>query len=161
MSTLLLIAGALMLSAGVVEAFRHPSSGAMFSFAGLVAMWDSGHLPGITGQAILFWAIAVMILFGIRLAGGDTAASYPASARYYIAGGAMAGMLAGLTLGQSGMIVGSALGAVVAAVAWSRTPAGRSSMTGLWRLTAAAGFPSVITMTLVGLALGQLVAGNW
>ncbi len=157
MSTLLLIAGALMLSAGVVGAFRHPSTGAMFAFVGLVAMWNSGHLPGLSGQSILFWAIAVMILFGIRLAGGDTPSSYPSSSRYYIAGGALVGMLAGLTLGQSAMIVGSAIGAVVAALAWSRTPAGRSSMSGLWRLTAATGFPAVITMTLVGLAIEQLV----
>lgn len=160
MSTLLLIVGALMLSAGVVEAFRHPSTGAMFAFAGMVAMWDSGHLPGISGQAVLFWAIAVMILFGIRLAGGDNPASYPASARYYIAGGALAGMLAGLTLGRSGMIIGSAVGAAIAGIAWSRTPAGRNSMTGLWRLTVAAGFPAVITMTLVGMALEQLVISN-
>lgn len=149
-----------MLSAGVVEAFRHPSSGATFAFIGLVAMYHSDYITGLSGQTILFWGIAVIIICGIRLAGGAKATSFPASARYYIAGGALAGMLAGLTLGQSGMITGSAIGALLAALAWSRTPAGKNSMGSIWRIIAAAGLPAVVTMTIVGLTLAQLVIRN-
>ena len=160
MATFLLITGVILLSAGIVEAFRHPSAGAVASYAGLVAMLNSGYGSPLTQQALLFWAIAVIMVCGISMAGGDTRQKSHPVANRYIAGGALVGMLAALTLGQSAMIVGSAVGAVLGGVAWSRTPSGKSASVGLWRIVVSDELPAVVTMTVIGMAVGMLLIKN-
>lgn len=157
MATFLLVSGVILLSAGVVLAFRRTSAAAVLAYAGLVAVWYSGYAAAIMQSSLLFWAIAVIIVCGIRMAGGGASSDSAPVARYYITGGALAGMLAGLTLGQSGMISGSVTGCIIGALAWSRTPAGRGYSRGLWGLTVASGLPAVVTMTLVGMAVSQLL----
>lgn len=94
------------------------------------------------------------------MAGGDTRQKSHPVANRYIAGGALVGMLAALTLGQSAMIVGSAVGAVLGGVAWSRTPSGKSASVGLWRIVVSDGLPAVVTMTVIGMAVGMLLIKN-
>lgn len=159
MHTLLLIAGALMLSVGLVEAFRRTMPGAVCaSYLGIVALWDSGYTHGLSGQTLLFWAIAVCIICAIRLVGGRSESDTIPSARYYIAGGSLAGMLAGFILGQAGMIVGAALGAVLGGMAWSRTPHGRDSMGSITGMIVTTGLPVTVVMVLIGLSIASLTS---
>lgn len=158
MATFLLISAVLLLSLGVVAAFLRPMPLAVCaSYAGLTALWYSGYAYGLSGRTLLFWAIAVIIVCGIRFAGGSSESDHIPSARYYIAGGALAAMLAAFTLGQGWMIAGAATGAIVGAVAWNRTPRGRISGARIWNMIVSTGLPVTIAMTITGLALDALL----
>lgn len=152
METLLLIAGVLALCGALVMAFRSSSSGAAFAYLGVVAVVNSGYVS-IPSSTLLFWAIAVLIILFIGWMNA-TSVTVPVICRNYIVGGALVGMIAGLTLGNAAMVAGSALGAVLGAVAFSRTPASGIVGRRFWRVLAEVGLPAVVTMTLVGLALG-------
>ena len=160
MATFLLIVSVLLLSVGMVESFRHPSAAAVTAYAGLVALLYSGYSAPLDQRTLLFWAIAVIIICGISMAGGDRIPNGYPVARYYVAGGALVGMIAGLTLGQSGMIIGSSIGAILGGLAWNRTPSGRTSTEKIWTIILSTGLPAVVTMTLTGQALIQLMIRN-
>lgn len=148
-----------MISAGLAGAFaRSTSASACATFVGLVALRDSGYGASMPAQTLMFWAIAVIIVCLIRYAGGKSEADNIPSARYYIAGGALAGMLAGFTLGGGWTTAGAALGALLGGLAWSRTPRGRDAMGSVWRMIVTAGLPAVVVMAMAGLALQALTA---
>lgn len=152
METLLLIVGVLALCGALVMAFRSSSSGAAFAYLGVVAVVNSGYVS-IPSSTLLFWAIAVLIILFIGWM-HVRVVRVPVICRNYIVGGALVGMIAGLTLGNAAMVAGSALGAVLGAVAFSRTPASGIIGRRFWQVLAEVGLPAVVTMTLVGLALG-------
>lgn len=152
METLLLTGGVILLCGSLVMAFRSSSSGAAGAYLGTVAIVDSGYVS-IPSSTLLFWAIAVMIVVVIGWMRVATV-KVPCVCRNYIVGGALVGMIAGLTLGNAAMIGGSFLGAVLGGVAFSRTPAAGEVKAHLIRVLAEIGLPAVVTMTLVGLALG-------
>lgn len=160
MATFMLVTGVILLSAGIVMAFRLPSSAAMLSYAALIAIWYSGYSSGLTQRGLLFWAIAVIIICGIGMAGGGDALRGLPLARYYTVGGALAGMLAAIAAGQSVMILGAAAGAFIGAIAWSRTPAGRTHRNDIWKITVASGIPATVTMTIAGTVIRQLTMFN-
>ncbi len=90
-------------------AFRSSSSGAAFAYLGAVAVVNSGYVS-IASSTLLFWAIAVLIILFIGWMRVPWV-RVPVICRNYIVGGALVGMVAGLTLGYAAMIGGSALGA--------------------------------------------------
>ena len=125
MSTFLLIAGVLLLSAGVVFAFRSATSGVAFSYLGIMALYDSRYVA-IDSNLVLFWALGVLI---VLFANFWRRMRRPATnvCRNYIVGGTLVGMLVGMLLGYAGMVGGAVVGAALGAVAWSRTPSGHAS----------------------------------
>lgn len=78
MSTFLLIAGVLLLSAGVVFAFRSATSGVAFSYLGIMALYDSRYVA-IDSNLVLFWALGVLIVLS-PTSGGECAVRPPTSA---------------------------------------------------------------------------------
>lgn len=150
METLLLTGGVIMICAALVMAFRSASSGAAFAFIGVSAAVDSGYVS-VPSSTLLFWAIAVMIVLFI---GWMRVRMIPVSnvCRNYIVGGALVGMLVGLTLGHAAMVTGSVAGAALGGVAFSRITS-TGGIKSLPRVLAEVGLPAVVTMTLIGLAL--------
>ena len=61
---LLLIVGVILVSGGLVWAFRSSASGAAFTFMGVSAL-DRSRYAAIDSQTLLFWAIAVLIVLFI------------------------------------------------------------------------------------------------
>ena len=155
MGQLLLIVGALLLSAAVVLAFRSSASGAAFSYLGISALRGSKYII-FNDNLLLFWALAVLIVLTITMWRGKSL-NLPQVCRNYIVGGSLAGMALGL-LGGYGLLVGdTAIGAVLGAVAWSRTASGISSQLKLWKPLVEIGLPAVVTMSIIGIALHALV----
>ncbi|MDO5333548.1 MAG: hypothetical protein Q4F93_05985 [bacterium] len=151
MSTFLLIAGVLLLSAGVVLAFRSATSGVAFSYLGIMALYDSRYVA-IDSNLVLFWALGVLI---VLFANFWRRMRRPATnvCRNYIVGGTLVGMLVGMLLGYAGMVGGAVVGAALGAVAWSRTPSGHASAEPLLAVFARIGLPAVVTMSIAGIAL--------
>lgn len=155
MDVLLLIAGVLALCGALVMAFRSSSSGAAFAYLGTVALTNSRYVS-IPSSTLLFWAIAVLIILFIGWM-RVRMTKVPGVCRNYIVGGSLVGMIAGLTLGSAAMIAGSAIGAMLGGVAYSRISASGLSGRHLWRVLAEVGLPAVVTMTLVGLSLAGVI----
>ncbi len=155
METLLLIGGVILLSGGLVMAFRSSSSGAASAYLGASALSQSGRVL-IPSSTLLFWAVAVMLILVINWM---RVRMLPVTGvfRNYVVGGALVGMMAGISLGNAAMTVGSVIGALLGGVAWSRTSAATTAHSGLWRPVVEVGLPAVVTMTLIGLALTGVV----
>lgn len=154
MSTALLILGALLLSGALVAAFRNLTAATALAYAGLWSMRTSGYAP-VSGSVLIFWAIAVVLVTSITLTRGSDFVM-PARARYFIVGGALAGMGVGLLYYQAGIILGSAAGAVLGAIAFGALTHQRDYRA-IGRYIVAAGLPAVVTMSLLGIAIGALL----
>lgn len=155
---LLLIVGVILVSGGLVSAFRSSTSGAAFTFMGVSAL-DRSRYAAIDSQTLLFWAIAVLIVLFIGYSSRKSDV-VPNLWKNYIVGGALAGMVVGLIYGQAGMIVGSAAGAVLGAVACWRISRSAVNHRALRRAVVTVGLPAVVTMTLVGLGVLGILQNN-
>lgn len=156
MNTFLLVGGVLMVSVGLVLAFRQSSGGAMFSYLGMWSLAGSGYAL-IPQRTLMFWAIATVIVCGIGMA-RLTASSLSATCRRFIVGGTLTGMIAGLTCGQGVMIILAAAGAVAGGVIFRNTPAGRSVAGSIWPAITEAGLPAIVAMSMAGISLSGLLA---
>lgn len=150
MATFYLIAGALLMSAALVLAFRSSTPAVVAAYAGVWAMRASGYAP-VSSQLLLFWAIAVLLVISIGMA-RDSRRAIPARARGFMVGGALAGMAAGLAFHQAGVILCSAAGVVLGALAFSGVSHMRDFRM-LMRWIVAVGLPAVVAMTLVGIGV--------
>lgn len=155
MTELYLISGALLMSATLVAAFRNAVAGTVCAYAGAWALRASGYSP-IPSTLLMSWAIAVILVISIEMA-RRTPQEIPHRLRYYITGGALAGMAAGLAFYQAGAILGSAAGVILATVAYSRINRGRT-LRQLWPQAVAAGFPAIVTMSVVALGIQGILA---
>lgn len=150
MDAFYLIAGALLMSAALVLAFRYSAGGAVAAYAGAWALRMSGYCP-VSSRLLLFWAIAVLIVVSINMT-RDMPQAIPMRARCFIVGGAIAGMAAGLTFYQAGAIIGSVAGVILGAVAYSGLNRGSGiPVVGRWAVSV--GLPAVVTMSLVAIGI--------
>ncbi len=119
---LFLILGVIMLSSGVVMAFRSSSSGVAFSYIGVSALSHSRYAV-FNEEVLVFWAIAAVIVVVIDLVKRGFG-HYPNLWKNYIVGGALAGMAVGLVYGSSGVSIGAIAGAVLGGLACRRVGGG-------------------------------------
>lgn len=148
---LFLILGVIMLSSGVVMAFRSSSSGVAFSYIGVSALSHSRYAV-FNEEVLVFWAIAAVIVVVIDLVKRGFG-NYPNLWKNYIVGVALAGMAVGLVYGSSGVSIGAIAGAVLGGLACRRAGGGSWGAKGFWRVVAAVGLPAVVTMTIVGIGI--------
>ena len=121
---------------------------------GAWAMMKSGYAP-MSGNTLLFWAVAVILIVGIQMARGRRL-SAPASLRAYIAGGALAFTLVGCILGQAGMILGAVIGVFLGGVAYMRVH--RPHGPRYWALVVGIATPTVATAVLTAMTVVALIA---
>lgn len=125
MSVLSIIA-IVLCAIGVLGSFAPRIPAVTAAFAGLLCAWLDGHFDGAT---ILFWGIATLLVLGIgffaTLEKGLTHRGNP-----YIVTGAIAGTLVGFVSAPTvaAVISGSAIGAVLGAIAFRSTPRGPRSL---------------------------------
>lgn len=155
MSTFLLVIGALLMSAAIVAAFRNLTASSVGAYAGLWALSASGYAP-YPSSLLIFWAIAVLLVVSITMTRGENL-PIPRRARYFVSGGALAGMCAGLIFYQAGAIIGSAVGALLGAIAYSRL-AHEADVRKIWKLALTLGLPAVVTMSLLGMGIQGILA---
>lgn len=133
------------------------------SLVAYMSMWAgylSGYTPFSTGDMI-FWAVATVIV----LANNRLLPRFVSESRRglgYIAGGAITGMIVGLTFYRpASVILGAALGAFIGAVAYARTSAGTVldfPHSKFFNYLGAKGIPATVTASMVGLVVSMLIA---
>lgn len=150
--------GALMAIAAVMMFYpRTPASVVAY-----MAMW-TGHLSGYTPfdtADFVFWAIVTAIVF----ANNRMLPRFVRESRRgvgYIAGGAIAGMAVGLTFYRpASVILGSAFGAIIGAVAYARTDRGKVldfPHVKFFNYLGAKGIPATVTSSMIGLIIARLI----
>lgn len=150
-----LISGALLMSAAIVLAFRSSSGSAVAAYAGVWAMRASGYAP-VSSRLLLFWAIAVLIVVSIDIV-RRAPLMVPNRARYFIAGGSLAGMAAGLMFSQAGVIICSTAGVLLGLGAYMSLSRMRQwNIAARWAI--ATGLPAIVTMTLVAIGIQGILA---
>lgn len=156
MATTLLVIGVLLMCAATVLAFRPIVPAAVIAYVALMFMKWSGHIT-VGVPTLVFWGIAALLVLMIA---STSTAKRPGSytPTLYIAGATLAGTVTGLIISHAAMVAGACLGAIIGAIAYSRTPAGRQSSPGLPKLLGAEGLPAVVTFGITGEALSALVA---
>ena len=117
----------------------------------------------IAPATLIFWGIAALIAMGIEA----LLPRHIAESRVgipYIATAALAAMMVGLTLMASAtIIIGSVIGALLGAVAFSRTRAGASlgfPSRQFFNYLAAKGLPIVVAASTIGITIAALIASG-
>lgn len=152
---IMLIVGALLMSAAIVLAFMRPTAGVVCAYAGVWALRTAGNCPVATAT-ILFWAIAVLLVVSIDMA-RHTPLLIPFRARCFITGGALAAMAIGIAIWPNGTIICTAAGVILGLIAYAGTAHFRDYRT-LSRWGVAAGLPAIITASLIAISLLGLIA---
>ena len=101
-----------------------------------------------------YWGILTMIVIVITSMQPEALVKSTRGLRH-ITIGAVGGMFAGTTIGYSPMIIGSAVGALLGLVAYSRTKDGDAlrPLTPFFKYFMAKGLPAIITVALLGIIL--------
>ncbi len=146
---------ALTALAGMFRADKRTPLAAWCAYAFL--MLSSAKVP--TWQSVTFWGAAAAIAYAINL----LLPQHISRSRIglgYIAGASLSGTFAGILLSQAGMIIGSAAGAFIGALAFSRTPRGkeiRYPFPKFINYVCAKSMPTVITACICGLTAMNII----
>jgi hypothetical protein len=150
-SELWLIIGVLLMSGGLVSAFRSSTTGAACSYMGVQSLRHSGYAI-ISADTLLFWAVAVLLVLFIGYYSRQEQV-IPKEWKNFIVGGALLGVLVGLTIGRAEMIVGAALGATLGGVACSKLHRSGLNVRALRDAVVIVGLPAVVSMSILGLGV--------
>jgi len=155
--SLLIILGLTAMAASLVLIFVPWRWSAGMAFAGMVLVYSGA--PGIaTWKLPVFWGIAAALTIVLN----HTLPAAVATSRAgngYIAGGAVMGLAVGAIITPAWMVTGTCIGAILGALALSRTPAGRAlefPSAKFISYLCAKGLPAAVTLSIIG--YGTLIA---
>ena len=154
------VGGALMLFALVIMLWPRWVAAPLPAFIGFLLLHYSTAIF-IPSNVLLFWGVATVFVVILRslLPKGEPDGS--GVSNRYIGLSAIAGALAGMAIDPRVMIAALILGAIVGAMAYSKTPRGRwlaFPSTTFWQFTGAKGFPAVITTAQAAITIQGLIA---
>ncbi|MCM1076909.1 MAG: hypothetical protein NC411_06075 [Bacteroides sp.] len=148
----------ILLLAGIVLTFMSNKWAVVAAYVGMLGIGLT--VANVTYTSLIFWGVATVIVLILQflLPKGISSSRRGVG---YIAGAALAGALAGLTVSHGWMIIGSVIGAALGGVAYSRTPAGKVMefpSSKFLNYLCAKGLPAVVTMCIAGSVILWLAA---
>lgn len=154
MTTLWLILGIILLASSLVFTVRPVIPATFAAYASLWLIKWSGAVP-MPPAILAFWGVATLLVLCIDfLLPRQVTASRAGLA--YLGGGSLAGMLVGLIFSYPLMIAGAAVGAVLGAMAYSRTPGGKTikfPSSRFIQYLCAKGLPIIVTICIIGVVM--------
>lgn len=154
---ILIILSSLLLLAAVIWCFIPRGWSAVCAFAGMLLLWLSG-TSTLHGSQLWFWGAAAMIVLGLSVL-LPTPVVYSRRGVGYLVIGTIAGLFVGVLISQAAMVLGGVAGAFCAAMAYSRTPAGKMlhfPSYNFLNFLCAKALPPVITLSIVAVTLLSL-----
>lgn len=129
-------------------------SAALIAYGALICAHCSG-APAVGTRQLVFWGIATAIVLALRYLQGSDAGTRRA-ARAYTAGGASVGAFLGVIFSPTSgaVILGSAIGAFLGAMAYMRTPGGprlAPASRPFFDFLCAKGLPAVVGTSIVAI----------
>ena len=147
--SLILFGGLAMLALVATFLPKWPSS--VIGYGAMSAVWLSG-ASGLGVKDLVFWAIAVAIVIGIRVMLPRNI-SLSTKGVPFISGACITAAAVGMILNSAaGVIIGALVGAVLGAIAFSNTHAGRAMnfpSRQFFNYTAAKGLPVAVPVSMV------------
>lgn len=118
------ITGAVMIAAGLACEAKCLSFSTLVAYAGLVLLHFTGCI-NLVDSSLIFWGVAALLAFGIAmlLPGKEPTAVRRGS--LFLLLGAIAGLLVGMSIDASVMILSAIIGTLIGQLFYSRTPKGR------------------------------------
>ncbi len=136
---------------------------ALSAYASIVCacFCGAGGAIEVSHDSLLFWGVATVIVLGLSLLNSGNPL-LTGAARAYVSAGAIVGGLLGFaaTHSAASIIMGSALGAVLGAFAYSRTPSGSAARTDrrvFVDYVCAAGLPAVVIAGMCGVSASAVL----
>lgn len=160
MNTLLLVIGILFLAATLPLLVWQKLPASVSAFLALVALHFSTHIC-LPMSTFLFWGAATLIVILIdRLSPRNTPKAV-AHGNVFLAIGAIAGMLLGMSVDPDIMILCTAIGTIFGQLIYSRTPNGRwikfpSSV--FIHYFCARGLKTIVAVAIIGIALEGFIS---
>lgn len=163
MSTLLLISGIVALVAGFMAILRPYVPGAVLAYVGLWLLRWSGVIHPSAGL-LTSWGIIVAVVVVIDLL-LPPAVARATNGMAHMGVGGLVGLFVGMTgFSLAWAVTGAATGVVLGALAYTRTPGGRSlgfPSSRFFQYLCAKGLPAVVTLGLIGIALLLVVMEHY
>lgn len=149
----------LAIATSIAAAFRSQHWAPVSGWCALTVLTAADTVAAPHWSTIVFWGIAAAIAFAInRLL--PAIVSNSRTGISYMAGGTLAATFVGMIVSQAGMILGAITGAFCGAMAFSRTPSGKTlgfPSARFFNYVCAKGFPLVITSCLCGLSVLYII----
>lgn len=152
---MLLIAGVLCMLLSLLLMVRPYVPAAIASYIALCLLHWSYYIS-VTESTFIFWGIATLLLMTIARMQPREDVKKSQSSNIYITVGALAGMLLGMTVSASILVLGVAVGAVLGLMAFVNTPKCKAlgfSPSTFIHYFCAKGLPIVVAMAMNGIVL--------
>lgn len=153
--TIFAIIGTMLMLGGIVTGIRNFPPAAMLTFLGM-GLLHWGKFINLTDNALIFWGIASAITWGVAVLSGKEETSPDLQGNLYLTTGAVAGLLVGMSIDASVMILSAIVGVVIAQLAFSKTPRGKwikFSFYNFIHYFCAAGLKTIVTISMAGIAV--------
>ena len=153
MEILLLILGTILIALSVFLCLKPYIPSVITAYGAVWLMQFSGRLD-FPNVMLSYWGVLTMIVIIIASMQPE-ALTKSTRGTTHITVGAIAGMFAGSTIGYSPMIIGTAVGALMGLIAYSRTKKGDAlrPMTPFLKYFMAKGLPTIISIAMLGIIL--------
>lgn len=155
MNTLLLIIGILLLAATLLLLVWQKFPASATAFLALVALHFSTYIC-LPMSTFLFWGAAMLIVLIIDRLSPRNAPKAVTSGNAFLAIGAIAGMLLGMSVDPSIMVLCSAIGTIFGQLIYCRTPKGRwikFPSSAFIHYFCARGLKTIVAVAIIGIAL--------
>lgn len=156
----MLVLGSMLMAIATVAIFVPRLPAALVAFASMVVCGLS-NAAYFSTQSYIFWGIATALSLAITYMLPPEVAKARGGVPY-ISGGAIVGMVLGMLFNtMAGIILGAAIGSLMATIAFAKTPAGRPMQfpsSKFFNYFAAKGLPAIVTMSMIGASLVQLIS---
>jgi uncharacterized protein YqgC (DUF456 family) len=156
----LLVVGSMLLAISTAAIFVPRTQGALIAFAAMIVC-NCSHAVTFATETFLFWGVATAISVALDFMLPPTVSKSRAGVPF-ISGGALVGMVVGmLTNSMAGIIVCSAIGSFLGAMAYANSQAGYAMQfpsSKFFNYLAAKGLPSIVAMSMVGAVFIQIIS---
>lgn len=154
-NTIFAVIGIMLMLGGIATGIRNFPPSAILAYLGM-ALLHWGRFINLTDNALIFWGIAAAITWGIAVLSAKEGARPDIQGNLYLSIGGFAGLLVGMSIDVSVMILSAIIGTLLGQLAFSKTPRGKwikFSFSNFIHYFCAAGLKTIVTISLTGIAV--------
>lgn len=154
-NTIFAVIGIMLMLGGIATGIRNFPPSAILAYLGM-ALLHWGKFINLTDNALIFWGIAAAITWGIAILSAKEGARPDIQGNLYLSIGGFAGLLVGMSIDASVMILSAIIGTLLGQLAFSKTPRGKwikFSFFNFIHYFCAAGLKTIVTISLTGIAV--------
>lgn len=149
------VIGSVVIATGLLSEVRGFSFSSALAYAGMLVLHLCGYI-NLVDSSLAFWGIAALLACGIALLSPREEPGGAGKGNLYLLLGSVAGLLVGMSIDASVMILSAIIGTLLGQLAFSKTPRGKwikFSFSNFIHYFCAAGLKTIVTISLTGIAV--------